>query len=385
MFSGKSVRSGYPVILRPSWSLKPKRRVLLSYLEQPLSLPESSPHFLGHTNFWESRAIADIFQKLGYQVEAINWSDREFIPIGKYDVVFDIFANLGRLSSLLGRDTVKFLHCTGSDPYYQNAAEIKRVEEVNRRRNGNYVPKRVLAEPEWTYISLEAADACSLIGNEHTRSTYPEKYRKKMELVTVSASEIDDRGKKIRDHVPSKREFLWFFGNGVVHKGLDLLLEIFAAHPNLHLHIVGDVTAEEDFCEIYKKELTDTDNIHLHGYLFPTSVEFQSLLQDVFCFVAPSCSESISTAAVTCLQLGLYPILSRDTGVSLPTGCGLYIEKLTTDYIEKLVLAVMEMKDDEIIYQTRQTQEDALKRFSRKAFKDRMEKFIVNSLTQFGK
>jgi glycosyltransferase involved in cell wall biosynthesis len=378
---GRSDRTpDYPVIIRPSSQAQTRGRVLLSYLEYPLRLPDDDPLFLGHSNNWESRAIADIFLKLGYQVEAINFSDRAFEPVGKFDVIFDIYANLGRLAPVLEKDTVKYLHCSGSDPYYQNAAELKRVLEVNRRRNGSYSPKRVIAEPEWTYKSLDAADACSLIGNEHTRRTYPEKYWQKMELVTVSASEIGAREKIFRNHVPEKREFLWFFGSGAVHKGLDLLLEVFAKHPQLQLHIVGNIASEKDFFEIYKKELTATENIHFHGFLLPTSRKFQGLLKDIFCFVAPSCSEGISPSVVTCLRLGLFPIISRDTGVTLPEGCGLMIENLTTAEIEKHILNVMGMEDDEILLQTHHTQDDAWSRYSRSAFYRQMESFIHRKL-----
>lgn len=382
-FIGRLNRLDYPVILRPSRKIQSKGRVLYSYLANPLLLRDYSPQFLGHSNLWESRTIAHIFQSLGYQVEAIDFSDQEFMPSGKYDIVFDIFANLGRLAPLLGKDTIKFLHCTGSDPYYQNAAELERVTEVNQRRNGNYLPKRIIAEPERTHISLEAADVCSLIGNEHTRKTYPEKYWQKMELMTVSASEIGKLAKKIREQVPAKKEFLWFFGSGAVHKGLDLLLEFFADHPELQFHIVGNIAAENDFFELYKKELTETGNIHFHGYLLPTSSEFQLLLKDVFCFIAPSCSEAISASVVTCMQLGLYPIISRDTGVTLPEDSGLYIESLTTNEIEKLILMVIGMSDDELVYQIRKVQTYAILRFSRNAFRDQMKKFIVSALTQF--
>lgn len=373
----------YPVVVRPPWHRRTRGRVLLSYLEQPLHLPDTSPQFLGHSNLWGSRTIAAIFTRLGYQVDAISWTDRTFTPSCNYDIVFDIFANLPRLVPLLGKDTIKLLHCTGSDPYYQNAAEMRRVADFNRRHQANYLPKRMIADPESTYLSLEMADACSLIGNEHTRDTYPEKYRSRMELVTVSASVIGKEAGIQRRTIPKGRSFLWFFGGGVVHKGLDLLIDVFARHPELRLHIVGNAEIEGDFFEIYRKELTATSNIRYHGFLLPTSHEFQELLEEVFCFVAPSCSEGISPSVATCLQLGLYPVISFDTGVSLPDNCGRYIKSLTTEEVERLVLSVMDMKDDDILHQIQQTQADALSRFSRSVFVSQMTGFIVGALSRF--
>jgi glycosyltransferase involved in cell wall biosynthesis len=378
--------ASYPVVLNPSVKRgKPVGRVLFSYLEHALLLDENAPEMRGHSNLWESQAIAKIFQEMGFQVEAVSWSDRKFTPTKSYDVVFDIFSNLARWAPLYGSRTIKLLHCTGSDPYYQNAAETQRVASVNQRRNGDYKPKRILAEPEWTYRSLDVADACSLIGNEHTRSTYPEKYLPKMELVTVSASATGATIKKFDDFVPPAREFLWFFGGGAVHKGLDLLLEVFSRHPHLVLHVVGNVKAESDFFQMYENELTRTKTIHYHGALYPSSWEFQNILKNTFCFIAPTCSEGISPAVVTCLQLGLYPIVSRDTGIILPDNCGMYLETCTLEEIEGAVLNIYKAPETVLSPQIRKIQRTALQRYSREAFRDGMKNYITVALARAGK
>ena len=370
------------VILYPTDNFKqPAKYVLFSYLKSPLLWPDKSERFQGHSNKWESKAIANIFNKLGYHVEAIDYNDRTFLPTRNYEIVFDIFENLGRWAPGLSESTIKLLHLTGSDPYYQNAAERKRVAEVKRRRKGNYSPKRMIAEPERTHISINAANACSLIGNEHTLRTYPKEFRHKIKLVTVSGSEIEKI--EIRDSIPGKREFLWFFGGGAVHKGLDLVLEVFFNHPHLILHVVGNITSEEDFMALYKKELLETPNIHFHGYLLPSSTKFKKILSNIFCFIAPSCSEGKSPAVVTCLQLGLFPIISRDTGIDLPINCGFYIEKLRIADIEKHVFAVMEMNDEDIISQIKQTQVAALLAYSKEKFNSEMEEFIIKALNEY--
>jgi glycosyltransferase involved in cell wall biosynthesis len=373
----------YPVILQPIYPVRPKGRVLLSYLEYPLLWSEKNTRFLGHSALWESCAIAKIFQRLGYQVEAINYLDQSFTPKGKYDVVFDIFTNLGRLAPQLGEGTIKLLHCTGSDPYYQNQAELKRVAEVNLRRNGAYQPKRLIANPEMVYKSLESADFCSLIGNDHTRNTYPKRFQQKMELVTVSSSVIGKSVDIVRDIIPPKREFLWFFGGGAVHKGLDLVLEVFSRNPKLILHVVGPVD-ETDLMEMYRKELTKSKNIHFHGELNPSSQKFQKIINNVFCFVAPTCSESISTAVATCLQLGLYPIISRDTGVTLPEECGIYLETCTIAEIEKNVLEVYEMSPKDLLDQIKRVQVKAFQLYSRKSFSEQMTQYLLKVLNLSG-
>ena len=75
--------------------------------------------------------------------------------------------------------------------------------------------------------------------------------------------------------------------------------------------------------------------------------------------------------------------MNRFQNGTYPKPVGLYIEELSIAEIEKLVLATMEMKDDEIIHQTQQTQAEALWRFSRSAFQNQMERFIISALAQF--
>lgn len=374
----------YPVTLYPQ-SQPARGRVLFSYLEYPLLWSEDDERFSGHTNNWESREIARIFTSLGYVVGAINWSDQQFVPAKKYDVLFDISINLQRLAPLLDRHTVKILHRTGSDPYYQNRAEMERVRALESRRKALYSPKRLVAYPDLERKSMQIADACSLFGSSHTLHTYPEEFRHKIQLVTISASKLGSSVKAKQDCVPSKREFLWFLGGGAVHKGLDLLLEVFARHRGYTLNIVGNVHNERDFMKIYAHEIMELPNIKYHGYLKPDSARFQEIVKDAFCFIAPSCSESISTAVVTCMQVGLYPIISHDTGVALPASCGIYLETCSIEEIESAVLTAYQMDDSSIIDQISQVQRYALKNFSRERFRMLMERFITRTIEMCGR
>lgn len=371
----------YPVAF-PSSSVRPRGRVLFSYLEQPLLWPEDDERFGGHSNYWESREIARIFHTLGYTVDAINWTDHEFASTKPYDVLFDICINLQRLSSLLDSSTIKILHCTGSDPYYQNRAETQRVEALRQRRGGSYRAKRCLARPDLARQAVQIADVCSLLGNQHTLSTYPEELRHKFELVPVSGSDLGTSVKSEKDYVPPEREFLWFAGAGAVHKGLDLLLDLFAARPELKLHVVGYAGQEQDFLAIYRRELTQLPNIRFHGPLAPRGRPFKDILRRVFCFIAPFCSEGISPAVVTCAQAGLFPIVSRDTGMSLPAGCGMVLETCSTDEIGKAVCTAHRMPSAEITSQIKVIQEYALREFSRANFRRVMERFLMRALAR---
>ncbi len=371
----------YPITRYPD-SYTVRGRVLFSYLDDPLLWAEKDPRFDGHSNNWRSREIVRIFNGLGYVVDAINWSNNKFMPSLRYDVVLDIFTNLQRIAPYLDQDTIKILHCTGSDPYYQNRAEMERVESLERRRGILYSPKRQVPYPELALKSLRVSDACALVGNDHTVATYPQEQRDRIETVPVVASNIGRCGKSHANFVPAKREFLWFFGSGAVHKGLDRVIEAFSGNSSFTLNIVGKLESEPDFLKVYERELTQLENIKYHGYLKPNSDRFAEVVKDSFCFIAPSCSEGTSAAAATCLQIGLYPIVSRDTGVSLPTGCGKYLEECSIEEIRDTVVAAHSADKLDLATQISSTQKFAVERYSRERFRQEMESFIVRTLRE---
>ncbi|HVN77001.1 MAG TPA: glycosyltransferase [Thermoanaerobaculaceae bacterium] len=380
---GRAERSSlarpYPVTLAPPGGAA-RGRALFSYLEQPLLWPDDAPQFHLHSNWWESREIARILADEGFAVDAINWADEDFVPTQRYDVLFDISRNLARLAPSMQRDTLKILHCTGSDAEYQNAAEARRVEALRRRRGGRYAAQRTVADPELQARSLDLANACSLLGNETTLATYPERIRGKMRSVPVSASDLGPNRKRPEEFVPAEREFLWFFGWGAVHKGLDLLLEVFAERPQWTLNIVGHALEEPEFVRLYERELTRLPNIRAHGFLRPGGPEFGAIVRRCFSFVAPTCSEGASAAVVTCMQSGLFPIVSRDAGVSLPAGCGMYLENCSLEEIEAAVWMAYRLDAESVAAQIAGVQADALSRFSREAFRAGMTGFLRDTI-----
>ena len=267
------------------------------------------------------------------------------------------------------------MHVTGCYPPFQNAAELARIEALEKRRGVRCRPRRQVEDVEGFERALEIADASSLFGNEWTLSTFPASLRPKITCLPVAASQLA-RIKSAEELVPPEREFLWFFGSGAIHKGLDLLLEVFSATPGLTLNVVGNIDAETDFVDAYRRELTELHNIHWHGFLDPSGPKFQDVALRSFAIVAPSCSEGSSPAIATMLQLGLYPILSRETGISLPPGCGRYLDTCGLDEIEAVIPAVHEMKRGELVQQTREVQRAALRTHSRESFATAIERYL---------
>lgn len=363
----------YPVPLPASGS-PVLGRALLSYIADSVVWPDDHPRMLTHSNYWKCREIARLLGRAGFEVDAINWNDDAYVPQVPYDLVVDIDVNLQRFAPLLPEKSLRILLLTGSYGPYQHQSELARVAAFEERTGKLYSPKRLVRSVELAERSLRLAHYCLLSGNGFTLSTYPDRYRGKIMLLPACASVLP-RVRSTVELVPEKKEFLWFAGYGAVHKGLDLVLEVFRKRPEWVLHVVGDAKSERDFMLAYGDCLS-RPNIRWHGRLIPGSPSFLDILRDTFCFISPSCSEGINTSAATCLQLGLFPVISRQNGVDLPPGCGIYLEELSPMAIEKAIRGVLALDKEETIRQIQACQEMALRVYNRQAFSEAFSDFL---------
>ena len=299
------------------------RHALLIYLNERLHLEEDDPFFHGHTNKWECREIARTLCNIGFNVDAVHHQNDSFSPERAYDIVIDIHGNLERLLPMLPKECRKVVHATGSYVPSLIAAETSRLDELQRRRGALCRPRRSSSIDGYD-ASLAIADHVSLIGNAVTLATYPKDVRAKTSCIDATASVAPVLH---RTSISEPRAFLWLGGGGSVLKGLDLLLEVFGRRPDIKLHIVG--RAERDFAKAFRRELFETDNISYHGFLDLTGERFRAVAEASFAFIKPSASEGMSTAVTTAMNVGLYPIISRQTGIDLPTDRGMYLQDLT--------------------------------------------------------
>lgn len=354
---------------------KPKGKVLVSYM--PLPVIGDAADFRGHSNLWESSEIVRIFNRLGYSVDLIHWRDTSFVPRGKYTAVFDIHGNLGRYAAP-GIRTI--FHVTGSNPEFSNRAEEERLAALRERRGVLLAPRRSIGGEELNIFSenLERADSVTLIGNEVTAATFPDRLRGKIRPLIATGSHMP----VVRDlgSFRGGKEFLWFNGYGAVHKGLDLTLEVFARNPGLVLHLVGPYLKEKDFVSEYRRELCELPNIRSHGFIYPGSGRFRAITERVAAFVSPSCSEGISTSAITCMQYGMIPIISERSGINLPQGVGTLLRDCSMEEIEAAVLETAAKGAGEIRDECARSQSFAERAYSRAVFSREMEDAMLSCL-----
>lgn len=334
------------------------------YRYKPDAVNASEADLVGHSGNWCSWCIADILKGMGYTLQLEHWTRQDYTGDKTFDAIFDVVYLYG-LDKAIRADTVKMVHITGADLVYQHRVTLERIAQVKKMTGKELKPfKRPLLQ-EQLHEHLDRVDHLSVIGNEWTRSTFPERLQKRMQMVNAPASYNPNI--EMRRAIPKERHFVWHNGGQSALKGLHLVLQAFRKLPNMHLHVVG--LADPDFFEAYKADLTLAKNVHYHKWVWTSSSTFKEIMDKSFCQIAPSASDGMSPAVATCLQAGLYPAISRQTGITLPDGCGIYLDG---DNVRDAIMKAYAMSDAELLKQVRVIQEDAMTRYSRKLYRETM-------------
>lgn len=312
-------------------SLAPKHpakgNVLFSRINRAFLLKPGQPLPPTHKNLWEAYQMALIFLDLGFAVDVIDYRNNCFLPSKDYALFVDARYNMERIGPLLNRNCVKVLHTVTAHPLFQSSAELGRLLSLQQRRGITLRPRRQDA-PNW---GIEHADCATVLGNQFTLDTYG--YSNKTLHRVDSASPFSYPYPHNKDFGSCRHRFLFLAGIGMVHKGLDRVLEAFAGMPDLSLTICGPVEKELDFVQAYHKELYETKNIHLAGWTDVSSQRFLDLANRCVALIHPSCSEGSATSVITCMHAGLVPVASVESGVDISPDFGLLLKESSIDEI----------------------------------------------------
>lgn len=337
-------------------SLKPKQpskgNVLLSYRIEPFLLKPGQPMPNDHTWYWEVWQIAQTFLTLGYNVDVIQFHNDKFVPQKDYAFFIDIRHRMEALAPKLNKDCIKIFHVDIANMVFRNAAECNRLLELQRRKGITLKPQRF----EVPNLGIEYADCAIVLGNNFTTDTF--KYANKpMYRIPISSPTVYPYPDK-KDFEAVRNRFLWFGGSALVLKGLDLVLDAFAQMPEYHLTICGPVSNDKEFEQAFYKELYETPNIHTYGWIDVSSPDFIEVTNNCLGLVYPSVSEGQSGAVISCLQAGLIPILSYESGVDVHD-FGVIFDNLSVDEIKAKVRSISNLPVEDLKLMSRQAWEYA--------------------------
>ena len=354
------------------------KNVLISYITHPFTCGSN----LSHTNIKECYQIAKTFHDFGYNVDVVDFSDT-ITEIGyeKYDVIFGFGDPVNNNYYKERKEDLKTIYYgTGCHIEFQNPQSLIRVLEV-KKRTGRFLPESGrIVEKAWS-LQTTLVDGMIILGNEHTATTYKKNY-KNGQVMTVPASfhkvyKIDLINK---DFSKAKTNFLWFGSSGMIHKGLDICLEVFENRDEITLHVCGPILNEKRFMQHYYDSLYKSQNIINHGFIDIASEKFKDLMEMCAFVIFPSASEGSSPSVLTAMgNGGLIPLISKACGLNVEP-FGFVFEKLEKQSIEINLNMALQLSDKELFTRSEQSLKYAYENHSFENFSSKMRQAIINLL-----
>jgi len=314
---------------------------LVSYVTHPFTISLEELDRAPHTNPLECMIIVDLLLKKGFDVDVIDWTNKDFIPKKRYEIIIDVNNNLKRFSVGLNKKSTKIFYITGAHWKYQNDAENKRLNDFYKR-NGVYMEARRQLNPS---ENIENTDYATSLGNNFAKDTY---LFKKNEIVSVPLfSRVTFESPKDKEFKNIAKNFIWIGGGGAIHKGLDLVIEAFRELPDFNLTILGPVNSEKDFEKYYKKDLYESENITFYGRIDLKTQKFKDIVKKSIGLIYPSCSEGQAGSVISGIHAGLIPIASYESGVDVGP-FGIVLETQTIEEIKQSLINISKESEESL-------------------------------------
>jgi len=322
-----------------------QERALISYITYPF---KKGSH-LRHTNSIEALEIANVFSKLNYNVDIVNYDYEGYLDFNNYDVVFGLGEPLMKSFYAGKKKIVRIFYGTGRHFVHQNHDSLKRINDVFLKKRVWLLDSARMAERTWSSTTT-LVDGIIALGNDEVKKSYKQFYDKEVYSLPPSIYLLYDYIEIINKknfHI-AKNHFLWFGSAGMIHKGLDLLLELFVKTPHLHLHICGPLDSEPGFKEAYHNELFNSSNISVYGFVEINSPLFKDLLEKCAFVIYPTCSEGGSPSVLNVSgNGGLIPIVTKEATIDIDD-FGIMIESLEISAVNFAVMNAVKLSAETI-------------------------------------
>ena len=357
-----------------------KGNVLIAYIIDPFLLKTGENVSQQHTNHFESLQIAHIFLDLGYTVDVIDYENTVFRPSRQYQFFVSARTNLVPIAERLNADCIKIAHFDTSHFAFNNAACYQRVLELQTRRSVTSTSIRVCENN----MALEYADYAVILGNDFTLGTYAYG-NKPMFALNVPTPNVY-LSPESKDFEACRKHYLWIGSSGFVHKGLDLVLEAFSELPDFRLTVCGPLEKwgkRNRFCEQFHKELYESPNIQTVDWVDVSSPLFQDIANGCLALIYPSCAEGQSGSVITCMQAGLIPIVSYQSGVDVHD-YGVMLADCSVSTIKSTIQRTSEFASDKLAAMASAAWRYARAHHTREAYKKQYREIVQTILDKKG-
>lgn len=314
-----------PLFKKNVFNTNYKKNVLLSYIIDPFFFKNN----FSHTNFDECYTVAKIFDELGFCVDVIDLTCSKKIDYSKYDIIYGMGAPLEKSFYCDNKLIKRIFYATGCNPLYSNTETLSKMRDFYLKNKIYLLSSARYIETSFN-LQLFLSDIVIVLGNDFVLNTYKmfdQRGISRYSNLNAFFYDVYDIDLSKKDFSNSKKHFLWFGSSGLIHKGLDLLIDVFCEREDIFLHICGASDNEKEFFNHYNDILLKSKNIINHGFINIKSEKFKKIMDQCAFTILPSVSEGGSPSVLNAIANGgLIPIITRSSGLDIDN-FGILIDK----------------------------------------------------------
>jgi hypothetical protein len=320
-----------------------------------------------HTNYFESIQILKVFIECNFVIDLIDVGEPNQSKLIKnnYDIIF----GLGKTfydACLNNPMALKILYLTENRPDLVRINFNKRLEYYNQR-HGKMITGRV-RNGSFKDEYLKIANIGIIFANDTNIKYFDGWFSKYYQL--FPSGFINNSFILEKKDASTFKNFLWFGSAGVIHKGLDLLIDAVENSPSLNLFICGIYKDEKKIFNFNKYK-----NIFVYDYVDVYSSEFVDLMNKCTFVVLPSCSEGIATSVLTCMLHGLIPVVTIEAGIDV-YDFGYIIESYRVEKIKEMLIKLSELSELEINEKSKKVFEYSRNKFTLANFTNKFRNIV---------
>lgn len=366
-------------VLNNVFKKKNNKKVLISYVKTPFMTGLD----VVHTQATECYSAANIFDKLGYNVDVIGFNEiKESMNYNDYDIIYGFGESLEKsfIKPDVKASLKRIVYGTGCSVDYANKNGLKRLVPFDKKHKTN--ASCSLRFANFTPHQLYLSDCIIALGNKFSANTYRNEYMKStvcsLPLFYFNTVKINLENKNFTE---AKKNFLWFGSAGALHKGLDLCIEYFKKHPELTLHICGIPEREKEFFRVYNKELNNkVPNIINHGFINIKGEVFKNLMQKCGFAIYPTVSEGGSPGLLTVMgNGGLIPITTEACSLDIDH-LGFIMKEPNEKELEEQMKKVLKLSDKKTKELSVKVKKEISEHYTLEKYKNSLEKIIKKAI-----
>lgn len=349
-------------------SLDHQRRALVCYSPQ-YYFQSIDILNLGRTIPFEIFKLIKILSEFGFCIDIVSVNDMrslDYVKSNNYSLIFG-FGEMFYKMTQLQPEAQSIFYVTENHPEFSLREETKRLDYFKERhkrkkalieRSGRfYKPEHVSVKYDHVIILGEAEQFASQYDKPF--SLFPTGF--------LNAKFIN----KPKDHIYTRRHFLWLGSSAVIHKGLDLLIDIMRERDDITLHICGLNPKSRSLLEVPQKR-----NIIDYGFVNINSEEFLKIVDTCTFSILPSCSEGMATSIATSMLHGLIPVVMKDAGFNRLGTNAIYLDSFKIDYLSKMLSQLVDYDIEDLRIFSEKVQLFAAQNFNPSAYEQSLRSIL---------